>query len=738
MSQPPNQSKSWMPFLLGGAGTIALVSGMVISTQVNSGDRSGGLFNVARVGQPTAPLPGSAIKPSPIIAPLLKQMPQQRAQNLQKIAQTAQPSMDRSRARYVLATDHLAANQPQAALKQLANLEQDYPVLTAKILHLRGLAFMAAKQPDQAKAAWQIVLQKHGNDPAAAEVLYELGKTAPQYWDQAIKQFPTHPRTVAIVKKRLKQNPKQLPLLLLLAKAEPDAKGTPARMDQLVKLFGPQLQPQQWQTVAWAYWESQVYDRAAKAYAKAPQTPETAYRSARGLHLKGEKGGKQRYEMTIKQFPGTSEAGLALTRLAQLVPPKQALPYLDQVIASYPDRAPQALLEKAKLLDKMRSSQSATQLRQYLLEKFPKSKAAAQLRWTIAQDRLKAGDMKVAQQWAAETLTHSTDAKFGARAGFWAGKWALKLGDSQKAANTFQQVIKQHPESYYAWRSASLLGWNVGDFTTVRKLQPAIQQPTTPPQLLAGSAALQELHQIGQRQAAWSYWQVEFQNRLKPTVPEQFTDGILRLGVGDNLDGLYMVGSLSDRDQPAEQQQYLTLKATPDYWHSLYPFPFAAEISSWSKQHRLNPMLVTALMRQESRFEPQIKSSVGATGLMQVMPETASFIAGKLNVKNYNLENPADNIKLGTWYLGYTHDEYDGNSMLAVASYNAGPGAVGGWLEKRKTQDADEFVEAIPYSETRGYVRAVLGNYWNYLRLYNPEIAKKVAQISPHQPKLNQ
>ncbi len=738
---PPHFSKSWIPFILGGVSTIGLITGMLVSMSVKPGDRSEGWFNALRLTNPSIENDGFSSIPadnqlSPVIAPLMNQMPQQRQAMLQKIAQAPQPSSDRSRARYVLALDLIKAQQPQAALAQLQNLEQDYPVLAAPILYQRGVALAALQQPDQAQASWEMLLQKHSQDPAAAAALYELGKQDPQYWDQAIAQFPTHPRSVEIAKTRLQQNPKQLPLWLLIAKAEPDAKGTPARLDQLVKLFGPQLQPQDWETVAFAYWESQAYGKAAKAYAKAPQTPQTAYRAARGLHLMGASGSQQRYAFVVQQFPGTPEAGLALTRLAQLAEPQQALPYLEQVIAQYPDRAPDALLQKAKLLEQLKSAESASQLRQSLLAQFPQSKAATELRWTIAEGNAKAGDLKQAQQWAEQNLNDSDDPDLGAKSGFWAGKWALKLGNSKQAGNYFQQVLQQYPESYYAWRSASLLGWNVGDFGTVRPLQPAIQKPDNQPQLLAGSPTLQELHHIGQPQAAWAYWQVEFQNRQSPSVAEQFTDGILRLGVGDRLDGIFMVSNLADRDAPADQQQYLKLKAQKDYWQGLYPFPFATEIANWSQQHQLNPMLVTALMRQESRFEPQIKSVVGATGLMQVMPETAEYIASKIDVKDYNLENPEDNIKLGTWYLGYTHDEYDGNSMLAVASYNAGPGAVGSWLAKSKTRDADEFVEAIPYDETRGYVRSVFGNYWNYLRLYNPEIAQKVAQISPKQPQI--
>jgi soluble lytic murein transglycosylase len=115
---------------------------------------------------------------------------------------------------------------------------------------------------------------------------------------------------------------------------------------------------------------------------------------------------------------------------------------------------------------------------------------------------------------------------------------------------------------------------------------------------------------------------------------------------------------------------------------------------------------------------------------MQVMPETAAWIASQVKLKQYKLDQPEDNIKLGTWYLAYTHQEYDNNSLFAVASYNAGPGAVAGWVDKNTFSDLDQFVEAIPYGETKGYVKSVFENYWNYLRLYNPEISQQVAQAS--------
>ncbi len=109
---------------------------------------------------------------------------------------------------------------------------------------------------------------------------------------------------------------------------------------------------------------------------------------------------------------------------------------------------------------------------------------------------------------------------------------------------------------------------------------------------------------------------------------------------------------------------------------------------------------------------------------MQVMPATGEWVANKINLKDYSLTNPNDNVNLGTWYLNYTHDEYSSNSLLAIASYNAGPGNVSKWVRKYRVSDPDVFVEKIPFRETKGYVESVFGNYWNYLRIYNPEISQ--------------
>jgi soluble lytic murein transglycosylase len=131
---------------------------------------------------------------------------------------------------------------------------------------------------------------------------------------------------------------------------------------------------------------------------------------------------------------------------------------------------------------------------------------------------------------------------------------------------------------------------------------------------------------------------------------------------------------------------------------------------------------------------PTIRSSANAVGLMQVIPETATAVAKRINLKHYALDNPHDNINLGTWILDENHQNYNNNSLLAVASYNAGSGKVRTWLHEKPLTDPDEFVEAIPYEETKDYVKQVFGNYWNYVRLYNPQVGQQVAKYSINQP----
>lgn len=145
------------------------------------------------------------------------------------------------------------------------------------------------------------------------------------------------------------------------------------------------------------------------------------------------------------------------------------------------------------------------------------------------------------------------------------------------------------------------------------------------------------------------------------------------------------------------------------FFRMYYPMKYSEEIETYSKQHGLDPNLVRGLILQESYYNPEAKSRVGATGLMQLMPPTAKEHATRLRIPFAvsRLENPKVNVQLGTYHLRMLINLFDGNVYFAVASYNAGQGNVAKWRRAAPRKPTDELLESIPFQETRNYVKRV-------------------------------
>ena len=267
-------------------------------------------------------------------------------------------------------------------------------------------------------------------------------------------------------------------------------------------------------------------------------------------------------------------------------------------------------------------------------------------------------------------------------------------------------------------------------FTTTIYGNPTLDKPITRSLPPAGSDTFKELHLLGQDRDAWNYFLVEIKSKPELSVKEKFTEGLLNVAKGNYQLGTYQIWSLQNQEDPQQKQEWQSLRQTPQYWQTLFPIAYKEIISNWSQKHQINPALITSLIRRESRFQTRVKSVAGATGLMQLMPATGAWVANKIGLENYSLTNPDDNVNLGTKYLKHIHQLYDNNSLLAVASYNAGPANVNKWINRYGFEDPDVFVETIPFPETKNYVKAVFGGYWNYLRIYNPEIARFLSERS--------
>lgn len=158
-----------------------------------------------------------------------------------------------------------------------------------------------------------------------------------------------------------------------------------------------------------------------------------------------------------------------------------------------------------------------------------------------------------------------------------------------------------------------------------------------------------------------------------------------------------------------------------EYWQYLYPLGWEDSLRSRAGRHRLSPYLVAALIRQESEFNPAARSSAGARGLMQVMPHLGRSLFRRLGISGFSssrLTDPDISLRLGTFHLKEVLERAGGQAEFALAGYNAGESRVSRWKGLGPFRDVEEFVETIPFSETRGYVQAVLRNESMYRRLY--------------------
>jgi soluble lytic murein transglycosylase len=157
------------------------------------------------------------------------------------------------------------------------------------------------------------------------------------------------------------------------------------------------------------------------------------------------------------------------------------------------------------------------------------------------------------------------------------------------------------------------------------------------------------------------------------------------------------------------------------YFRIAYPDAHVEAVRRAAEEFGVSPLVLWSVMRQESAFQTKARSWAAAQGLMQIIPPTGERIARALGDNDFaagQLNSPAVNVRYGAWYLGQLLEKFHGSLPLALGSYNAGPKAVSRWVDVAGGLPTDEFIEEIPYRETRHYVKRVLGNLAVYSALY--------------------
>lgn len=155
---------------------------------------------------------------------------------------------------------------------------------------------------------------------------------------------------------------------------------------------------------------------------------------------------------------------------------------------------------------------------------------------------------------------------------------------------------------------------------------------------------------------------------------------------------------------------------------TLYPIKFKEEISIYSEKYNVDPFLIAAIIRVESKYNKNALSPKMAKGLMQIAPITGKWAASELGIKNYEEEllyDPKINIEIGCWYISKLKSQFNSNIELVLAAYNGGSGNVTKWLANSDYSDDGENLKYIPFKETELYIKKVLKTYNIYKKLYS-------------------
>ena len=221
-----------------------------------------------------------------------------------------------------------------------------------------------------------------------------------------------------------------------------------------------------------------------------------------------------------------------------------------------------------------------------------------------------------------------------------------------------------------------------------------------------------EFHAVGMRAESRRVWNTVLGDA---SPPELAASAVLAKQWGLDDRAIFSAGR-------AEQRRALSYR---------FPILYREEVAAAATEHRIEPAWIFGVMRRESAFIPEVVSHAGAIGLMQIMPRTGTYIADLQDAEDWDgdLTNIETNIDFGTFYIGHVSERFDGHRALATASYNAGPRRVSSWLPEQ-TMEADRWIDTIPFTETRRYVRAVLA----YAAIYEHQLTGNVTRISDQLP----
>jgi peptidoglycan lytic transglycosylase len=329
------------------------------------------------------------------------------------------------------------------------------------------------------------------------------------------------------------------------------------------------------------------------------------------------------------------------------------------------------------------------------------------------------GHFPQALQVFKRILEHGQDDRWAAKVQYWAGRTLANLGLNDQAQEHYRRVSQEWPMTYYGQLAQTrLVSLPIASVMGESGLDSGPEVTENTRQLLEQNRHYQKAQELAllglMAEAASEFLYVGQSYRSKEDV-------LFEIAVQLEKVRAYDQALLIARRHFNHSLEHKRFSRSSGIWSVAYPGGYLPTIQHYADS-QVDPYLIAGIIREESLYNTQALSPVGAIGLMQLMPTTAERVARKVGLSSFKREDLFSgevNIQLGVQYVSQLLGEYDGVNIRVIAAYNAGPNAVKRWVEKNGHREADEFVELISYKETRRYVKRVLTSYHVYRDLYS-------------------
>ena len=404
-------------------------------------------------------------------------------------------------------------------------------------------------------------------------------------------------------------------------------------------------------------------------------------------------------------------------------------PYLDQLAQQHPDSLWRldALIVVANQANTDNEPATFLPLYQACAAGFPTDPRSAWCHWRLAftaywQNKPDAFDL------LREQVQRYPDSEDANAALYYLGRFSESRGDTAAARAYFSEMARLFPNTYYAvigrerLKDAKIAA-SAPDPAVMEFIQ-SIPFPVrvTSPSFVPDKDTQKRLERAKLLETAdlldWAESELKFGAHNDGEQPQIYAYELAKLAAAQ-----------SEPDQAVRYIKafapgYLSYSSSAvplDFWHLAFPMPYRAAMERDSRENELDPFLVAALIRQESEFNARVISYANAYGLMQVMPATGRELARRLKIKSFrtsDLLTPDRNMQLGTYYFRSLLNQLNGEAVFALAAYNAGKSRVDQWRQRGTFHEPSEFIETIPFDQTRTYVQVVLRNADVYRRFY--------------------